>query len=382
MAKKRKEEKDEEDIDFKLPKFDEKKFIQKEKRNIKTLFISVLLGLIISVISFGFWALLSESFLRWELVLVFGVFNASWLKYIFIRLNIDLTDFGRKGWFSSYAMYFFTWLIVLIILVNPPFYDDEPPQVDLVVLPQIQEYGGTVHIVAQITDNVGVEKSGISLSVLDENGDELSGDFSFVDSIFTYVHQSPDTNTTADTRFSFVLTVTDVNGKTNEKQGNFSFSTNAIKLAEPEPENARTPPGPRVTYSTDLKFDVAAEVTRFYYTVNDGNEINVTKTNLFYVSSPRYNGWIPNTNATVQAYAEVVYYFKNNPEPFVNTIKDSQLYYFNVSDAIEIGNEAPPEITMPSPRYVDATPGFEIGLVLCAFLFIAFIKKRKKNEQR
>ena len=59
MAKKRKEKTDEEEIDFKLPKFDEEKFLKKERRNIKTLFLSSLLGLIIALISFGFWTLLS-----------------------------------------------------------------------------------------------------------------------------------------------------------------------------------------------------------------------------------------------------------------------------------------------------------------------------------
>ena len=43
MAKKRKEKTDEEEIDFKLPKFDEEKFLKKERRNIKTLFLSSLL---------------------------------------------------------------------------------------------------------------------------------------------------------------------------------------------------------------------------------------------------------------------------------------------------------------------------------------------------
>ena len=114
MAKKRKEKTDEEELDFKLPKFDEKKFLNKERRNIKTLFLSFLLGLIIAIVSFSFWTLLSGSGLRWELVLLLGVFNASWLKYLFTRLNIDLTDFGRKGWFGSYAIYFFTWLIVIM----------------------------------------------------------------------------------------------------------------------------------------------------------------------------------------------------------------------------------------------------------------------------
>ena len=54
MAKKRKEKSEEEELDFKLPKFDEEKFLKKEKRNIKTLFISFILGLVVSLISFGF----------------------------------------------------------------------------------------------------------------------------------------------------------------------------------------------------------------------------------------------------------------------------------------------------------------------------------------
>src|SRR4030042_4899531 len=137
MAKKRKEKTEEEEFDFKLPKFDEEKFIKRERRNIKTVFIAFILGLIIAVISFGFWALLSGNYLRWELVLLIGVFNASWLKYIFLKLNIDLTDFGRKGWFTTFAIYFFTWLLVLVVLVNPPFYDDAAPNVTAVSLPEM-----------------------------------------------------------------------------------------------------------------------------------------------------------------------------------------------------------------------------------------------------
>ena len=135
MAKKRREKTEDEEIDFKIPKFDEAKFLKREKRNIRTLFLSFLFGLLIAIISFGFWALLSESTFRWQLVFLLGIFNASWLRYLFLRLNIDLTDFGKKGWFTSYAIYFITWLFVLIILVNPPFYDNEPPNIDVATLP-------------------------------------------------------------------------------------------------------------------------------------------------------------------------------------------------------------------------------------------------------
>ena len=74
MAKKRKERKDEEELDFKLPKFDEGKFLKKERRNVKTLYISFIFGFIIAILSFSFWVLLSDSWIRWELVLLFGVF--------------------------------------------------------------------------------------------------------------------------------------------------------------------------------------------------------------------------------------------------------------------------------------------------------------------
>jgi len=118
MAKKKREKTEEDELDFKLPKFDEGKFLKRERRNIKATFLSFLFGILISIISFGFWSLLSGNDFRWELVLLFCAFNSSWLKYLFTRLNLDLTDFGRKGWFTSYAIYFFTWLLLLMVLAN------------------------------------------------------------------------------------------------------------------------------------------------------------------------------------------------------------------------------------------------------------------------
>jgi len=379
MAKKRKEKSDEEELDFKIPKFDEEKFVKKEKRNVKTLFISSLLGIIIAIISFGFWALLSGSFFRWELVLLLGVFNASWLKYLFIRLNIDLTDFGRKGWFGSYAIYFFTWLIVLIILVNPPFYDDESPRIELVILPEVQELGGTIQIIAQIIDNVGVNKQGISFTVMDSENQEMQTDFSFKENMFSYTHESPD-NLTEDETYTYKLVVEDINGHKTTKMGDFRYSNNAIKLAEPI--EAEISPGPKVTYSTDLKFDVKSNISRFYYKINNGEEINATKDEEFYLSSPKYEGWIKNQNVTVHAFAEVIYYFLNNPKQYKNTLIDSDQYYFNVSNAIEIGGEEPPEIILPEPRFIGATPGFEVVVFLISLAIVALIFKFRKKDKK
>ena len=84
MAKRRKEKDEDEDKPFKLPKFNEEKFLQRERRNIKTTFLSFLLGILVAIISFGFYALLTGNNIRWILILIFGIFTGSWLKYLFI----------------------------------------------------------------------------------------------------------------------------------------------------------------------------------------------------------------------------------------------------------------------------------------------------------
>ena len=110
MAKKRKEKEDDQEFDFKKPKFDKEKFIKNEKQKVKITILSFIFGIAISFISFGFWILLKGNDFRWELVLLFGIFTAAWLRYFFIKLNFDLNELGRKGMFSAYAIYFFSCL--------------------------------------------------------------------------------------------------------------------------------------------------------------------------------------------------------------------------------------------------------------------------------
>ena len=62
MAKRRKEGAEaEEPLDFQIPKFDDEAFIKRERRNIKTMFIAFLFGMLLAGICFGFWVLLEGS---------------------------------------------------------------------------------------------------------------------------------------------------------------------------------------------------------------------------------------------------------------------------------------------------------------------------------
>ncbi len=411
MAKRRKE-KTEEEPEFKLPKFDEEKFLKKERRNVKTLFISFIVGFVVALISFGFWSLLSGSIFRWELILLLGVFCSPWLRYLFLRLDIDLTDFGRRGWFGSYAIYFFTWLVILIVLVNPPFYDDESPHIEVVLLPEIQELGGTVNIVAHILDNVGVEKNGINLTIVTPNGITYSPYFTFTDNIFEYTYENPE-NMLGD--HSFKIQSTDVNGHTTEESGIIKYSNNVIVLTTPAS-------GSKLNSYTPIEFKIDPEVydpipffignkkytmdMRVYYQIDNGSDINVSRLDLnnreLYRSSADFKGWQKNKNVSLTALVEVTYYFVNKPQEFSNIIKDTTTYSFETSDDDNIGLEE--DLIPPDPRYklnakeqpenifnyylaqpraIAATPGFEtLAFIISLVVALLIIKYRKKEQKK
>ena len=381
MAKRRREKDEEDELDFKIPKFDEENFLKKERRNIRTSFIAFLFGIVMAIITFGFWALLKGNFLRWDLVFLLAIVNAIWIRYLFLKFNIDLTDFGRKNWFTTYAIYFFTWLLIFIVIVNPPFYDEAPPAIEAVVLPDMQELGGTVKIVARITDNSGLKQQNIALSL---NGEDNSN-FTYEDDIFTFTFTNPN-NLTGD--FDFTITATDANGYASSINSSFTYSNDTIKL--PTPLGADTPPGPKITYADTIKFDVGTDVSRVYYTVDGGEEINATLNGDFYETTPEYEGWPKDKAVNVTVYADIIFYFVEPlalqteiPESvrYNNTIVDTQTYYFNVSDDPTIGQETSPTVTLPTPLFYQV-PGFELVVILISLIAVVLIFKYRKNNRR
>ena len=309
MAKRRKEKDEEEELDFKTPKFDEEKFLQKERRNIKATFISFLFGVLLALICFGFWVLLQGSDFRWILVVLVGLANASFIRYLFIRLNIDLTDFGKKGWFTSYSVYLFTWLLVFIVLVNPPFYDGEPPLVEAIALPGAQELGGSVEIVALISDNVGVSEENIDFSITDPQGTSSTIEgYSYQDSMFSYSFDNTEDQIGT---FTYTITATDVNGFTASIEGDFRYGEDVIVLTTPQNKS-------EVTSYTPIEFKVQEDVYdpvsfelqgnkgsmdfRVYYTVDNGMVINVSRLTPSnredYRTTPGYSGWRRDDNVT------------------------------------------------------------------------------------
>lgn len=392
MAKRRKEKDEEEDKPFKLPKFDEEKFIKKEKKKIKTTFLSFILGLLIAFVSFGLWALMSGNELRWPLILLFGVITGSWLKYFFIKLKVDLSDFGRKDWFGAYMIYFFTWLVVLILISNPPIYDDEDPKIDLAVLPDVQEFGGNVLIVAKITDNTQLSKDDITFTL---NDVEVPKDnFEYIENeVFKYVHIPP-SNLTEDITYNFKLIAKDKSGRSAEKTGNFGYSKKAIELASKS--NISVNNGDSINFIINAK-----NIQRVYYTVNSNKtkiDMIFNKNSGFYETYPKYwEGIKRDQNVTLQVYA-VSYKFFEEPtndqdesswrlkdlkwyHSFNNTVVDTSQYHFK-ADADMIG-DAPPAFTQKNPRDVfEKVPGFEILAFLISLGAVVLIFKYSKKHRR
>jgi len=375
MAKRRKEKDEDEDKAFKLPKFNEEEFLKRERRNIKTTIISFLFGLLISLITFGFYTLLSGNDVRWYLILLLGIFTGSWLKYIYTKLKIDISDFTKKNWFSSYAIYLMTWLVLLMVLVNPPFHDEETPIVKLVLLPEMQEPGGDILIIAKITDNTNIEKEDILLKI----DDTAIENFEYIDDVLRYTYKGPD-SITSDETHKVEISVKDSNNLETIKEKTFIFSNDTITV--PEPVGTNTYPGPEVGHATTIKINVKPEVSRVYYIVDNTKEINATiDEETLYETKPIQNGWPNNgTIVSIKPYAEIVYYFQNIEEKFSNTITDNQVYYFNATKDPNIGTEDNVAIGLPKPYYVGA-PGFELIILLASIAVVFIIIKQRKKDK-
>ena len=397
MAKRRKEKDEDEDKPFKIPKFDEQEFIKRERRNIKATFIAFLFGVLMAFVCFGFWALMgSNSAFRWPLVLLVFIANAVFIKYLFLRFNLDLTDFTKKNWFVTYAVYFFTWLLIFIVIVNPPFYDDEPPLVEVVALPGVQEPGGNITIVAKITDNSGINTDDIWMVITDPDGNTTSLEpvgFEFYNTIVKYVFENPDDILD---EFQYDLTVKDTTGRETKKSGTFSYDEYAIDLTSNRFEN--------LTHSDDIEFevdeDVSTENFRIYYTLDDGKEINVNRKNPQikdeYETSPEYEGWVEESSFTMKIYVEIMHYFTNIPKKYNNTIKDTDIYNFTTARDSKIGDEPAPveynwtirtqpdnvlNYKLPFYRFVQV-PGFEAIILIAALVIIVLIFKHKKKDEK
>jgi hypothetical protein len=131
MAKKKRKDKEpEEKYEFKPPEFDERQFLIDEMSTTKRMVLLVTYGAIFGVIAGLFTIMFKNGYLGF-LVLVAG---AALIRYYLQLMGIDLSKFTKKTWAESAFSFFFTFLAIWLIAVNPPFYDGVGPEINHIQL--------------------------------------------------------------------------------------------------------------------------------------------------------------------------------------------------------------------------------------------------------
>lgn len=378
--------------EFKIPEFDEEEFMKREKRKAKTTFISFSFGILMGIITHFLWINLNES-IRWPLCFLLAIASIGFMAKILQILKIDIEKFSKKEWFGSIAFYFFTWLAIFILSINPPFYDASPPKIDAIALPHMQELGGTVLIIAKVSDNSGIKE--VYLNITYNNKSLIRRMVNEEKLIYTY--SFPDiTNSTekllADEpgNFSFSVVAIDKKGNKNIwENGNFSFSKEVIYISQPENNSI-------INSSTEIKICLNKNVLpekswkniRVFYKIN-GKEVNATYSSsngswYVYNTSAKYIGWEKGENV-LHLCAEVEYYLlpkelNQSWKTSHGIVVDNSVYKFKV-EGNNIGTLPSEKINMPGAKSLRA-PAFELMALISAFMSIIFIRKKYQSRRQ
>ncbi len=217
MSKKRKKE-DEEDEDFSFPEFDRVEYMKKEINKGKSVLVTIAIAPLFSYISFKIF----EFTMEWTLGFLMFFLGIYILGPVHKQLRIKVEEFGWKEYAMNWAMFFFTWLIVWIILMNPPFGDFTDPTLEHVRigvltdqenntwghLDDVELVNGesyTINVTAKITDNVDIHKDSVSI--------EFQGNFYPMTPVDEHTYRIVFEDVTARTNeYIFTVYMEDVNG--------------------------------------------------------------------------------------------------------------------------------------------------------------------------
>ncbi len=214
---KRKKQEEEEVEDFEFPEFDRADYMKGEINKGKSILATMAIAPLFSYVSMVIFELTME----WTLGFVMFIPGLFLIGPIHNLIGVDINRFGKKEFFMNGAMFFFTWLVIWVLLMNPPFNDFAPPSVErfsVDVLIDDQwvdlddaELGSgiyTVNLTAKITDNTEVRPDSIRI--------QIEGELYPMENVDEH-HYSIIHNFTARTNpYTFIISMEDVNGNSDE----------------------------------------------------------------------------------------------------------------------------------------------------------------------
>jgi hypothetical protein len=383
MVKKSKEK--DEGYEFTMPDFDEKEFIFGEKRKARTYFLSFAFGIIMGIVCHFAWRGISPSY-RWALTFLLAIASIGFLAKLLQLFKVDISQFGKKEWFGSIAFYFFTWLAIFIISINPPFYDASGPEIDSVSIPSVQEAGSSLVIAAKVTDNVGVENVVINIS---DGTSWEEHSMSKQDLIYSYQFHTNNTGL-----YNYTISAEDDHGHTSTSEGNFTVGNSLIIVDIPDQPLEAT---------DEIKIMVRADISKkpdisdsdnpyLVYYIIEGTAVNATRLVIdgknvpdvidgilyyVYTTTPEYIGWEGASTVQFTLFVKTTYYFIGVEEPIEHTI-DGGTYSVSTTTDSSIGSTTSPIIKdLPKPRPLRQVVGFELVIFLAALGVLLIVRHRR-----
>ncbi len=157
---------------FDFPEFDEHEFIRKETISFRSALVLLAWSVVAAAVAFAAWWAIDSPKTGWYLGLLIAAGMGYLLRWILPLLKVDIAHFGKKDWFGTGALFFFSWLAFFILILNPPVYDGVAPDLEIHVTPSAQELGGEVNITLIATDNVAVDTGSIDFVLIGPDGSE------------------------------------------------------------------------------------------------------------------------------------------------------------------------------------------------------------------
>ncbi len=125
MAKKRrKQQLEKEEKEYKPPEFDKKEFMETEINVAKGTIYAAILAILM-----GIGAFLLMPYIGAGGGLLVGITGIGVMYFLFVLLRLDTTSYKILHWLGPIYSYFFLFLAVWVLLCNPPFSDQAAPDI-------------------------------------------------------------------------------------------------------------------------------------------------------------------------------------------------------------------------------------------------------------
>jgi hypothetical protein len=231
--KKRKDEVEEPKYEFVPPDFDEKAFLEKDIRGTKTLILATFLGILAGVLAF---ALTNISILLGGIVIIA---SAVGLKFLIPILRIETEGVEKKTLIGNILIILLLSLGIWIVMLNPPFSDQIPPEI-IAPGPSItfnsgsgwHDYindgatpihsGNQVNISVPVRDNDYVKSVTISVHLSGNPDYFVPMDATAVKDVYNYI--SAYTTGASNSAYIYTINVTDRVGHLTTVSGSFTIN--------------------------------------------------------------------------------------------------------------------------------------------------------------